>query len=117
MTSLKNAIFGKSSFTLIEYANNKIIFNTDANINETYNKSSSISAYPKEDGGEVGNNAQVNSFAISISAVTSDASLSYIDILNGSAIGGSFLGGLASEAGFNVTSKSQKAWDLSLIHI
>jgi len=112
MTSLRSvadSLFGKQSFTFLELDNNKIIFRTDCNVTEVYNKQAAVSTYPIENGGELGENSSLQSFTIAINAVTSDATMSYFDLVN--AAGSSPIGQAANLFGFNVSTNSQKAWD------
>jgi len=113
MTSLRsaaNALFSKQSFKLVELDFDGApklagaIFECDAVINETYSKSLAVTTYPVEDGTDIAESARVNNFIYSLSGITSDASMSYFNLLED--VASSSLGQL-----FGAASKSQRAFD------
>jgi len=108
LRSLSNKVFGKSKFLLTELDDPSVVFSADAVLNENYSKSASVSSYPVEVGTNISDNSRLNDFSISITGISSDSSMSYLDTL--SSITNSALGGLVSSA-FDAVSKSQEIYN------
>ena len=123
LARLGDTLFGKQPFKLLEIGQASSsqggslldqfknsfapsnIFEADAVISEGYSKNATVTTYPVEKGSPIAEHAMTNSFSINISGVTSDASMSYFDIIESAQ--GSTIGQL-----FGGTSKSQKTWDI-----
>ena len=111
MTSLmsnSNSVFGKTKFILTELDDPSVVFSADAVITENYTKSASVSSYPVEVGTNISDSARLNDFSISITGISSDSSMSYLDTF--SSISNSAIGGLVSSA-FDVVAKSQEVYN------
>jgi hypothetical protein len=104
LRSIKDSFIGEEGLTLIEIGNKGVIFTSDAVVNETYSRNSSVTTYPTEDKNDISEHAMSQGFSINVQGVVSDASLSYFNVIED--VASSFLGGL-----FEATSKSQAAWD------
>lgn len=85
-------------------AESETILNISATISENYSMSASVTTYPVEDGANLAEHSMVNSSTISISCVTSDASMSYFDALD--SLSSSFVGQLVG-----AQSNSQRVYD------
>ena len=109
LSNIGQSLFGKQPFQLIELTNTgspKISGGTllaDAVLSENYNKSANVTTYPTEDGNDIAEHASVSGFSVTVSGITSDASMSYFDTLE--SIASSSLGQL-----FGAASKSQGVW-------
>ena len=109
LTNIANSFFGKQPLQLIPLnsfgiPNPSSIFTAEAVVSEVYDKFSNVTTYPAERGGNITEHSSVVDFTISISGVTSDASMSYFNLLED--IASSSLGQL-----FGASSKSQGVWD------
>jgi hypothetical protein len=114
MSSLRSFTdpFNRQPFKLAEFGNDGVQFSADAIVSEAYSRSVSVSSYPVEKGVAISENAMANNFNISISGITSDASMSYFDTVD--SLSGSLLGqlsGALTGGAVNLESKSQKAWN------
>ena len=111
MTSLRsvsNSVFGKTKFILTELNDPNVVFQADAILTENYNKTASVSSYPVEQGTNISDNSRLNNFTISISGISSDSSMSYLDTF--SSISNSAIGGIIGGA-FDVVAKSQEIYN------
>jgi len=114
MTSILSKI-GESlevqPFRLIEFDNTSVVFTADAVVTENYDRNNSVATFPIQKSNSGSDHSMPVDFVISVSAIVSDASMSYFNLVDSAA--GSTLGQLAGLAGseFQFQSKSQRAWN------
>lgn len=109
LRSISESALAKQPLKLIELKDGKpdegIFLEADAVVQENYSKSVNVTTYPVEKGNDIGEHANVSAFTITITGISSDASMSYFNLKEN--VANSAVGRL-----FNTATKSQAVWTL-----